>query len=108
MIEEVINNITSAENEAEEIVNIASKQAKDVRLKAEYECEIIAKSASEDVKRAIKLRESNAEVAAGRKTEIIFREGNKEIADYMAVCEKKTDEAVNIVTEKLLNKYGNR
>ena len=98
MIEEVINNITSAENEAEEIVNIASKQAKDVRLKAEYE----------DVKRAIKLRESNAEVAAGRKTEIIFREGNKEIADYMAVCEKKTDEAVNIVTEKLLNKYGNR
>ena len=31
MIEEVINNITSAENEAEEIVNIASKQAKDVR-----------------------------------------------------------------------------
>lgn len=106
MIQEVINNITDAENEAEDMLRIASQQAKDIKLRAEYECELIRKRASESVKEATKLRSTNAEVAAKKKTEQIFKDGNREIADFVEKCSKNTDEAVKVVTRRLIAKYG--
>lgn len=108
MIQEVINNITTAENEAEDIIKIAQQRAKDIKLQAEYECEIIRKRTSANSKDAIKLRSSNAEVAAHKKTEQIFKDGNKDIADFIAKCDKNKDAAVRAVTERLTEKYGNR
>ena len=81
MIQEVITNITSAENQAEEIVRDATARAKEIRLKAESEADVILKQAAKDSKDATRLRQSNAEVAAQRKTEMIAREGNKEISE---------------------------
>ena len=83
MIQEVITNITSAENQAEEIVRDATARAKEIRLKAESEADVILKQAAKDSKDATRLRQNNAEVAAQRKTEMIAREGNKEISDKM-------------------------
>ncbi len=107
MIQDVINNITTAENEAEEIVRIAAQRSKDIKLQAEYECELIRKRTSEQGKDAIKLRNSNAEVAAHKKTEQIFKDGNKEIADFIAKCDKNKGAAVKTVTQRLTEKYGN-
>ena len=83
MIQEVITNITSAENQAEEIVRDATARAKEIRLKAESEADVILKQAAKDSKDATRLRQNNAEVAAQRKTEMIAREGNKEISDFI-------------------------
>lgn len=108
MIQEVITNITSAETQAEEIVREAVQKAKEIRLKAETDADLILKQASKDCKEATRLRQSNAEVAAVRKTEMIAREGNKEIADFIAKCAKGEDSAVETVKERLFTKYGNR
>ena len=71
MIQEVITNITSAENQAEEIVRDATARAKEIRLKAESEADVILKQAAKDSKDATRLRQNNAEVAAQRKTEMV-------------------------------------
>lgn len=107
MIQEVINNITGAENEAEDIVKIATKRAKDIKLQAEYQCEVIAKRNSEDCKKAANLRRDNADIAARKKAEIVIKEGNKEIADFVEKCSKNRAAASKIVAEKLIDKYGN-
>ena len=106
MIQEVITNITSAENQAEEIVRDATARAKEIRLKAESDA--ILKQAAKDSKDATRLRQNNAEVAAQRKTEMIAREGNKEISDFISKCVVNKDAAVETVKEKLFTKYGNR
>lgn len=108
MIQEVITNITSAEKQAEEIVRDATARAKEIRLKAESEADVILKQAAKDSKDATRLRQSNAEVAAQRKTEMIAREGNKEISDFISKCVVNEDAAVETVKEKLFTKYGNR
>ena len=108
LIQEVITNITSAENQAEEIVRDATARAKEIRLKAESEADVILKQAAKDSKDATRLRQNNAEVAAQRKTEMIAREGNKEISDFISKCVVNEDAAVETVKEKLFTKYGNR
>lgn len=108
MIQEVITNITSAENQAEEIVRDATARAKEIRLKAESEADVILKQAAKDSKDATRLRQNNAEVAAQRKTEMIAREGNKEISDFISKCVVNEDAAVETIKEKLFTKYGNR
>lgn len=108
MIQEVITNITSAENQADEIVRAATEKAKNIKIKAESDAELILKQATKDCKDAARLRLGNAEVAANRKTEMITREGNKEIADFIAKCVANEDVAVDTVKEKLFKKYGNR
>ena len=45
---------------------------------------------------------------AQRKTEMIAREGNKEISDFISKCVVNEDAAVETVKEKLFTKYGNR
>lgn len=107
MIQEVINNITGAENEAEDIVRIASQQAKDIKLQAEYQCEIIRKRTSEQCKEAVKLRSANAEIAAHKKTDRILKDGEKDISEFIAKCAKNKENAVADVMQRLTEKYGN-
>ena len=88
--------------------NTDARAAKEIRLKAESEADVILKQAAKDSKDATRLRQNNAEVAAQRKTEMIAREGNKEISDFISKCVVNEDAAVETVKEKLFTKYGNR
>ncbi|MEG1613204.1 MAG: hypothetical protein RR357_03455 [Clostridia bacterium] len=108
MIQDIINNITSAEMEAEEIVKIASQQAKDTRLVAEVKVESLNKTSAAECKEAVKLMQSNAEVVAVKKTEMRIREGKKEADKFIVDCQKKTDKAVDFIVGRLVEKYGNR
>ena len=67
MIQEVITNITSAENQAEEIVRDATARAKEIRLKAESEADVILKQAAKDSKDATRLRPVRATRKSRRK-----------------------------------------
>lgn len=108
MIQDIINNITTAELEAEEILKIASQKAKDIRLAAEVEVAQLKKAAAQECKNVARLTQNNAEVAVAKKTEIRFREGAKEAEKFVESCEKKTDKAVDAVVGRLVEKYGNR
>lgn len=107
MIQDIINNITTAEMEAEEILKIASQKAKDIRLAAEVEVAQLKKAAAQECKNVNRLTQNNAEVAAAKKTEIRLREGAKQAELFIDSCEKKKDKAVDVVVGKLVEKYGN-
>lgn len=108
MIEEVIQNITAAESEAEEMLKIAARRAKDIRLNAEYEREQIMKNAAAEGKRAARLRSGNAEIAAKKKAVRLEREGNAATAVFIEKCRKNVPAAAEAVAGRLIGKYVDR
>lgn len=104
-IQSVINSITTAEMEAEEIVRLAGLKAKDVKLAAESSAERIKKESSAKTKQAVKLINGNAEVAANTKCGEKVRQGAKKADELALSVSVASDKAVELVVGRLIAKY---
>ena len=70
MIQEVITNITSAENQAEEIVRDATARAKEIRLKAESEATVYLATSE---------KSNSAYLAIDKALDLVRRTGNQPV-----------------------------
>lgn len=104
-IQNVINSITTAEMEAEEIIRLAAMKAKDIQLKAEVECDSIRKSAVAETKKTVKLIMSNADVAANTKSDVKIKEGLKEVDKQITAAKPNVKKATEYVLGRLTKKY---
>jgi hypothetical protein len=89
MIQEVINNITTAELEAEEIIKIATTKAKDVRLSAEVQAEQIKKSASKESREVVKLMQGNAEVVCVKRWKCAYARATRKLSRMWRIAQRR-------------------
>ncbi|HHU43212.1 MAG: hypothetical protein QM214_01795 [Bacillota bacterium] len=106
MLKETVQTIIQAEEKAEKIINDALAEAKQMSLNATNEAERIKKDTVEKVRLdRQKVIETAMKEADERYEEIISLGIEK--ARKM-IKETPTDKAVQIIKDKVLNKYGNR
>lgn len=106
MIQEIINSIVQAEDEAAKITLAAQKTAKDIKLKADNDYEKKVKENHAAVKEELKGITDKAQKDASAKASVIVKKG-KEKSDKL--MDKKSDNIKKASTEisrRILQKYG--
>ena len=108
MIEDVIIEIRQAEAQADESIRLAKEKAKAALDAAEAECAAkiadATKTAKQKIKEAVSDAEKKTSTLMDKKTADAFEGGKNDLSG----SEKKVDQAVALITERILAKYGNR
>jgi vacuolar-type H+-ATPase subunit H len=107
MVENIINSIIEAEEEAAREVKAAQIAAKEILLAATNECESISRDAVKDAKVKVKEINSSSEAAADQKSADIIEMGRKDAEALIAGAGKGKKIAVDKITRRIAGKYGN-
>lgn len=106
MIEEVINSIIQAEDEADKIVKDAGLQAKqsvaDANVQAEKVIELAKQQAKESQKQCI----AKAQKKADDDYDKAVLENNKKIENIALTAKKNTDKAIEVIIGRIKEKYA--
>lgn len=100
-INELLNEVLSAERRAAEIASEAKSNAREIVMKAESDAKQYIAKAKEDVKAANNAARAAADGEAARLTEKLIEGSSESVAP-------DTAEAVRTLTEKYKAKYGCR
>ena len=101
MIEEVVNSIIEAEDEAKRRVASAEKEAAEIISAAEAEAERIHKEAAASSKEYMISQLAMADKDSAERAQKLFSERKMKTDEEIASLRKNTDEAVKLILESL-------
>ncbi len=107
MLQNVINSIIDAENEAEVIVKDATVEAKESFLKAKTDSEKMIKDNSKEVKESYRQIVAEANELADKEYDKIIADGSVEAEKLLNDSQEQINDAAKFIAGRLLEKYGN-
>lgn len=107
MIEELIENIIDAENQAEDIVKASVFESKKIIAEATENAEKIVNNATSQIKQTLKLAKDEASILSSQNYDKIIEEGKNEAEIKVENAEKKMKKAVDFIIRSYKKEYGN-
>ena len=107
MLQNVINSIIDAENEADVIVKDATATAKENYLKAKTDSEKLIKDNSKEVKEGYRAIVAEANELASKEYDKIISDGTVEAGKLLDESAEQINDAAKFIAGRLLEKYGN-
>ena len=107
MLQNVINSIIDAENEADVIVKDATASAKETYLKAKTDSEKMIKDNSKQVKETYRKIVAEANELANNEYDKIINEGTAMADKLLEDSAEQINDAAKFIQGRLLEKYGN-
>lgn len=107
MTTDIIKEIKETENAAEERIKAAHQKSKDIIMCAEQEAEHIIKAAEDQAIFESRKKLEYAEKEANLEAESKRKQNDEMCKELKQKAEKKMEEAVNIVMERIVSMNGN-
>ena len=107
MLQNVINSIIDAENEAENIVKEATVSAKDNYTKAKEDSDKLVKENAKQVKVEYRQIVADAQEVANKEYDKIIEKGNQDAKALLDSSGEQINDAAKFIAGRLLEKYGN-
>ena len=101
MIEEVVNSILEAEDEAKRRVEVAEREAGEIVSNAEIKADKMKKQAASDNKKYLSERLAQADAQAAKKAQEVLSDAKAKTDAETAELEKRVDATAKIILELL-------
>ena len=106
MLEEIMKEILSAEEQAEEIIQRASEEAKEIAREAETKRAGITLSGKKAAADLLAALEKETDLAATEEENRIVEKGTAQAKELKAEAEKRVGSAADAIAKQLFEAYG--
>lgn len=108
MLEEVVKEIKTAEEECRVMQSDAQEKARKILRDADAECDEIAKNAALEIKNLLNAERAAAEKLAKENYDESMKRSEKEAADLRNKKATEIDAVSAEIVKRIISKYGNR